>query len=82
MRRLYTPPKNWALFNRLSSMQTYEKIMKNNVDLELSPNPIDISIQKTLNTSRSAIFASSLFLDWGENYSKHPKHLSCLVRLE
>ena len=80
MCRLYTPPKNWGLFNRLSSMQAYEKIMQNNVDLELSPNPLDISIQKTLNTSRSAIFISSSFFVWGEHYSNDPKPLSCLVR--
>ena len=79
MCRLYTPPKNWGLFNRLSSMQAYEKIMQNNVDLELSPNPLDISIQKTLNTPKSAFFADSRFFDW---FSKDVKDLPCKVRLE
>ena len=79
---MYTGPKDWAGFTILSSTRAYGKIMKNNVDLELSPNPMDISIDKTLNTSKSAIFASSTFLDWGEPYSKHPEPLTCLVRLE
>ena len=55
--------------------------MKNNVDLQLSFNSWDISIQKTLNTSKSAIFADSTFLDWGQKLSKHTKDLPCIVRL-
>ena len=79
MCRLYTGPKDWSTYTILSSTQAYEKIMKNNVDSELSPNSIDISIQKALNTSKSAIFASSVFFEWGQSFYKHPKGLSCLV---
>ena len=80
--RLYTGPKDWAIYNTLSSTQAYEKVMKNNVDLELSFNSWDISIEKTLNTSKGALFADSTFLDWGQALSKHPKDLFCWVRLE
>ena len=54
--------------------------MENNVDLELTFNPWDISVQKTLNTPNSAIFADSAFLDWGQA-SSNTKGLDCLVRL-
>ena len=40
--------------------------MKNNVDPELSFNAWDISIEKTLKKSKSAIFAASGFLEWHE----------------
>ena len=80
--RLYTGPKDWAIYNTLSSTQAYEKVMKNNVDLELSFNSWYINIEKTLNTSKSALFADSAFLYWGQVFSKHPKGLPCLVRLE
>ena len=56
--------------------------MENNVDLELTFNPWDISVQKTLNTPKSAIFADSTFLDWGQKLSKHAKDLHCMVRLK
>ena len=46
--RLYTGPKDWSYYNTLSSAQAYEKVRNNNVDLELSFNSWDISIQKTL----------------------------------
>ena len=72
--RLYTGPKDWAVSNILSSTQAYEGIMKNNVDLELSFNSWDISIQKTLNSPKSAIFADSSFFDWAR--------VPCVVRLE
>ena len=54
--------------------------MENNVDLESSFNSWDITVQKTLNTSKSAIFANSDLLDWGQ-YSSLAKDLPCLVRL-
>ena len=76
LHRLYTGPKDSSRFNILSSTQAYEKVMKNNVDLELSFNSWDTSIQKTLNTSKSAIFADSQFLDWPEL-----KDLPCMVRV-
>ena len=79
--RLYTGPKDWAFFNILSSTQAYEKVMENNVDLKLSFNSWDISIQNTLNTSKSAIFADSAFLEWGQVLSKNGKDLPCLVRM-
>ena len=56
--------------------------MKYNADLELSFNSWDISIDKTLNTSKSALFADSAFIDWGQFFSKHGEDLSCMVRLE
>ena len=77
--RLYSSPKDWSFYNTLTSTQAYEKVLKNNVDLELSFNSWDISIQKTLNTSKSAFFADSRFFDW---FSKDVKDLSCKVRLE
>ena len=40
--------------------------MKNNVDPELSFNAWDISIEKTLKKSKSAIFANSGFMEWDE----------------
>ena len=79
--RLYSSPKDWSFYNTLTSTQAYEKVLKNNVDLELSFNSWDISIQKTLNTSKSAIFADSAFLDWGQKFSKHAKDLPCMIRL-
>ena len=79
---MYTGPKDHAFFDILSSVHAYEQVMKNNVDLELSFNSWDISIQKTLNTSKSALFADSGFLDWGQAFSKDAKDLSCMVRLE
>ena len=69
------------MYNTLSSTQDYEKVMKNNVDLELSFNSWDISIEKTLNTSKSALFSESSFFDWGRYYSKYQKDLPCLVRI-
>ena len=56
--------------------------MEKNVDLELSFNPWDISVQKMLNTSKSALFADSGFFDWGQVFSKDAKDLPCMVRLE
>ena len=76
---MYTGPKDADVFNILLSSQPYENVMKNNVDLELSFNSWDISIQNILNTSKSAIFASSVFFEWGQSFYKHPKDLSCLV---
>ena len=78
---MYTSPKDWAYYNILSSTKAYEKIMENNVDLELSFNSWDISIEKSLNTSKSAIFADSLFFVWGPKFlSKQGIDLTCLVR--
>ena len=81
--RLYTSPKGWAYYSILSSTQTYEKIMKNNVDLETSFNSWDITIKKALTSSKSAIFADSTFLEWGIYWGLFSKHvnLPCLVRL-
>ena len=78
---MYTGPKDWGLYTTLSSTKAYEKLMQNNVDMELSCNSWDITILKTLNTSKSAIFADSAFLDWGQKFSKHAKDLPCMVRL-
>ena len=78
---LYTGPYG-AYYNILSSTQAYTKVMKNNVDPELSGNSWNISIQRTLNTTKSAIFADSNFLDWGRSYSNHGKDFSCLVRIK
>ena len=79
--RLYSSPKDWSYYDTLTTSQAYEKVMKNNVDLELSFNSWDISIEKTLNTSKSAIFADSLFFVWGPKFlSKQGIDLTCLVR--
>ena len=75
---MYTSPKDWGCYNILSTTQAYEKIMKNNVDLELSFNSWDISIQNTLDKPKSAIFADSAFFDFGKVYGYR---LACLVRL-
>ena len=80
--RLYSGPRDWSYFNTLTSTQAYEDVLKNNVDMELSFNSWDISIQKALNTSKSAIFANSRFFDWGQTASKDAKDLSCMVSLE
>ena len=74
---LFTGPKDGAYYDILSSKQAYEKIMKNNVDLELSSNSWDISIGKALSKPKSAIFADSAFFDWGQTFGSN---LSCLVR--
>ena len=79
---MYSGPKDWSYFDTLSSTQPYEKVVKNNVNMELSFNSWDISIQKALNTSKSAIFADSRFFDWGQRFSKDAKDLSCMVRIE
>ena len=82
MYRLYTGPKGWDFYITLSSTQAYEKIMKNNVELESSFNSWKITISKTLNTTKSAVFSDSGFLDWGRSFSNHGEDLSCLVRLK
>ena len=79
---MYTSPKDWTYYNTLSSTQAYEEVMKNNLDLELSFNSWDISIEKALNTSKGALFVDSAFFDWGQIYSNDSKDLSCMVRLE
>ena len=79
---MYSSPKDWGFYTTLSSTQVYEKVMEKNVDLELSFNPWDISVQKMLNTSKSALFADSGFFDWGQVFSKDAKDLPCMVRLE
>ena len=77
---MYTSPKDWTYYNTLSSTQAYEKVMKNNVDLGLSFNSWDVTIEKTLNTSKRALFADSAFFYWGQVLSKHGKDIPCLVR--
>ena len=77
---MYSSPKDWGFYTTLSSTQVYEKVMEKNVDLELSFNSWDISVQKILNTSKSALFADSSFLDWGKKLSKKGNDLPCLVR--
>ena len=74
---MYTAPKDYSYYATLSSTPAYEQIMKTNVDVELSFNSWDISIQKTINTSKSALYADTAFLDWGQVYEKD---LPCLVR--
>ena len=78
--RLYSGPKDGAYFTILSS-SAYGKILKNNVDQELSFNSWDITIEKSLNTSKSAIFADSVFFVYGQKWlSKQGIDLKCLVR--
>ena len=69
--RLYSGPKDGAYFTILSS--AYGKILKNNVDQELSFNSWDISTEETLKKPKSAIFADSRFLEWSR--------LGCMVSL-
>ena len=75
---MYTAPKDIAYYNTLTSVQAYERVMKNNLDLESSFNSWDISIQNTLDKPKSAIFADSAFFDFGKVYGYR---LACLVRL-
>ena len=63
--RLYSGPKDTAYFDILSS-KAFRKVMKNNVDPGLSFNTWDISIEKTLKKSKSALFADSEFMQWHE----------------
>ena len=78
---MYTGPKDWGISEKLLSTKAYEKILKHNVDLELSFNHLDMGIEKTLNTSKSAIFADSGFYIYGPNLSNYGKDLvPCLVR--
>ena len=51
--------------------------MKKNVHMDLSFNSWNMSITKTLNTSKRAIFADSKFLTWGQEFEKD---LPCLVK--
>ena len=58
--------------------------MKNNVDPKMSFNSWDISIEKSLNAPKSALFADSTFLEWGlfwEIFSNRGD-LPCLVRFQ
>ena len=62
--RLYTRPKDGYEIDVLSS-PAYEKVMENNVKLDLSFNDLYISIEKTLKEPKSALFAKSYYgLPW------------------
>ena len=74
---MYTAPKDHSSYDTLTSIQAYERVMKNNVDLDSSFNSWDISIQNTLNKPKSAIYADSAFLDWGKGFGEK---IHCLVR--
>ena len=56
--RLYTGPKD-SYFSNVLSTPLYKKVKENNVDLESSFNIWKISINKTLNEPKSALFAYS-----------------------
>ena len=68
--RLYTGPKDTSVFNHLAT-EPYKNIMKNNIKMEDSFNPTEISIQKVLNESNTALF------QFEENV---PENYKCLVR--
>ena len=58
LNRLYTGPKDDHIFSILSK-PVYKKLMKNNVDMELSFNDWDVSKEKTLTEPLSAYFADT-----------------------
>ena len=53
--RLYTGPKDSAIFNLLAT-EPYKTVMSNNINMEESFNPTNISIQKVLNEPNTALF--------------------------
>ena len=53
--RLYTGPKDTSLFTILESKQ-YKNLIKNNIHMDSSFNPTEISIQKVLEEPKSALF--------------------------
>ena len=62
--RLYTGPNDGYEIDVLSS-PAYEKVMENNVKLDLSFNDLYMSIEKTLKEPKSALFAKSYYgLPW------------------
>ena len=61
---MYTGTKDGYEIRVLSS-PAYEKVMENNVKLDLSFNDLYISIEKTLKEPKSAFFAKSYYgLPW------------------
>ena len=53
--RLYTGTRDSAMYDILTSLP-YEKVMKNNIDLNKSFNSFETSITKTLNSSSNTAF--------------------------
>ena len=70
--RLYTQPKDTAIFNYLTT-ESYKNIMKNNINMEDSFNPIKIGIQKVLNEPNTAFFA--IDVDVPKNYKSLVRHI-------
>ena len=70
MSRLYTGPKDTSVFNHLAT-EPYKNIMKNNIRIEDAFNPTEISIQKVLNESNTALFQFE---------GNVPENYKCLVR--
>ena len=73
--RLYTGPKDSAIFNLLAS-EPYKNIMIKNINMEESFNSTEISIQKVLNEPNTAFFA--IEVDMPENY----KSMVCKTYLQ
>ena len=53
--RLYTGTRDSAMYDILTSLP-YQKVMKNNIDLDESFNSFETSITKTLNSSSNTAF--------------------------
>ena len=66
---MYTGPKDTSYFNILST-PAYKKVMENNINMDVSFNEWDVSLEKTLTQPKSALLASS----WYENH--------CQVKLD
>ena len=56
--RLYTGPKDEAVFNILAQ-SVYKNVMENNIDLKSTFNQWEISKKRTLTESRSAYFSDT-----------------------
>ena len=68
--RLFTGAKDTSIFTHLSS-ETYKKIMRNNIDLETSFNPTEVSIQKVLREPKTALIQFEVNV---------PAKYGCMVR--
>ena len=60
--RLFTGPKDSSIFDILSTTP-YKSVMANNVDLDLSFDSEDKSIEKTLQESKRAFFSFEANVD-------------------
>ena len=54
--RVYTGPKDWAI-SKILNTKPYEEILKNNIDIDSSYNPLNISIHNVLTQPKTALIA-------------------------